>query len=362
MYQSRVVRTILTLCVLLPLSGCNYPQLGRPLERTGGVLGLTDPGQAFDPPLMRMGVMPFPVWYSPYNPVSVDDLGTHRYIAAGGLPMWVGEESRGTIYTTRGGFLDLAHIRNSIDLTRYTYEHVADAFRDGRTELEMLSSEPDLYRVRLDPPKRWKNERQRRLAAVHVAGRLGYLMTTWHEVVTWFGYTGIVVSEQPSAFSYDDAPSHMVGVIAAMRALEKQPDLDRFDEAVTRELAEYLRDLGAVSAEEVAKAMEESKADGWADLVPERRLIHLGMTGETMHPILLPSMPGDDEPVRWRWEPNEKVMGLKVEKLYDVWIEPATFQGGDIREAAGIKGLDRPIHPRQDFGTLRLTLLAQEMP
>ena len=362
MFQPRVVRTILTLCVLLAAAGCSYPHLGRPLERTGGVLGMTGPGEAFDPPLMRMGVMPFQVWYSPYNPVSVGDLGTHRYVAAGGLPVWVGEESRGTVYTTRGGFLDVAHIRNSIDLTRFAYEHVLDALVEGRTELEMLSAEPDLYRVRLDPPKRWKSDRQRRFAAVHVAGRLAYLMTTWHEVVTWFGYTGVVVSEQPSAFSYDDAPSHMVGVIAAMRALEKEPDLNRFDEAVTAELAAYLHDLGAVSAERVAAAMEKSKADGWAGWVPERRLIHLGMAGETMQPILVPSMPGDAEPVRWRWDPDEAVMGLKIDRLYDVWIETATFQGDDIREAAGLAGRDRPIHPRRDFERLRLAMLAQEMP
>ncbi len=352
----------LALAALLAVTaGCSYPHLGRPLERAGGVLGLTGPGEAFAPPQLRMGVMPFDVWYCRLEPLGPDRLGTHRYIPAGGLPAWVGEESRGVVYTTRGGFLDMAHIRNSIDLTRYAYVNLMDALDAGRDELDMLSAEPDMYHVKLTPPKRWASLQQQRLAAVRLAGRLAYLMTTWHEVNTWFGYSGIVVSERPSAFSYDDAPSHMVGVIAAMRALEKQPLLTQFNQTVSAELSDYLRELGAVSPDQAIVAAAESKAAGWADLIPERRLIHLGLEGEVMHPMLLDSMPHHD-PVVWKWPVDETVMGLQLNDLYDVAIDTATFQGGTIRRAAGLKDRGQPIHPRSHFPALLRTLKAQRMP
>lgn len=353
---------VVIMAVLVPWgAGCSYPQLGRPLERAAGSLGLAGPGEAFDPPQIRMGVMPFKVWYSPYVPLGIADLGEHRYIRGGNLPTWRGEASEGTMYTRDGGFLDIGHIRNSIDLTRYIYPYIMEAFDAGRGEVRLLSAEPDLYVVKLTPPAQWDSLRDQRMAAIRIAGRLAHLMTTWHEVITWYGYSGIVVTEKPSAFSYDDAPSHMVGVIAAMRALTNQPNLEQFDRAVTESLAGYLEELGAVPSDEVAAAMKESKDDGWAGLEPKRRVIHLGIAGEPLHPILHGSIPTDSR-VTWSWPRDETVGEHRVDDLYDVWIKPATFQAGAIRKAAGIIEGARPIHPRSDFPTLRTFLLAAETP
>ena len=366
------------------LAGCGYPNRGRPLARLGSNLGLAPESAAYDPPRLRLGVMPFDAWYSPWEPLDADALGVHRHAPGFSLPLLpVGgrsaEASRGVLYTERAGFLDIAHLRNAVDLTLFVHREVAPRLRrDEVVTLELLAAEPDLYRLTLAAPP-WATPAERDAAAVEVAGRVAYLMTTWHEVLTWFGYRGLgVITEQPSAFSYDDAASHRVGVELAMRVLrELAPDPTRasepgdleldeaaFDAAVTAALPPHLRSLGVVPPAEATARMRAVEGAWWDGGRPLLRVIDLGLDGSPLRARLAPAgggEPGVEPGVTWDFDPSLAVAGVPLSKWFDVAIEPATFEAGRIRAAAGV-GPGDAVRPRRDFPRLEAALLAMPAP
>ncbi len=351
--------SLMAACLLLP--GCSYPERGAPLERLEAALGLEAINEAYGTPKMRFGTMPFDVFYSPLIPLGLDDLGTHAYVAPGDTVGGDGnrfdEASRGTLYTLDGGFIDISHLRNAVDLTRFCYVHVRGSLRRGLYELEVLGSEPDVYHVTLNPPAQWRDltpgkispelEGQIHEASIQIAGRLAYLMTTWHEVLTFFGYKGLgIITEQPSAFSYDDAASHRVGVVVAMRALDHQLTPKNFNEFVTKELRGYLTELGVVSKEEMVARAEAAEGRFWRGTAPYLRVVDLGLDGRPLRAELT----DDREPLAWDWPENAEVAGHRINDLFDVTIELKTFEAGAILEAAGLE--EGPLHPRTDFGKL----------
>ena len=366
------------------LPGCGYPNRGHTLARIGSNLGLAPEAAAFDPPRLRMGVMPFDAWYSPWEALDADDLGVHRHAPGFSLPLVpIGgrsaEASRGVLYTERGGFLDIAHLRNAVDLTLFVHREVAPRLRrGGPVTLELLAAEPDLYRLTLSPPP-GATLAERDAAAVEIAGRVAYLMTTWHEVLTWFGYRGMgVITERPSAFSYDDAPSHRVGVELAMEVLrELAPDPVRvsepgelelddaaFDAAVTAALPVHLHALGAVGPEEATARMQSLEGLWWADGRPLLRVIDLGLDGSPLQAHLAPppGLGASPEPgVTWDFDPSLEIAGVPLSGWFDVSIAPASFEAGRIRAAAGV-GPDAPLHPHRDFPRLEASLLSMPIP
>ena len=384
----------LLLLLSLAFAGCGYPNRGHTLARVGGGLGLAPDTAAFDPPRLRLGVMPFDAWYSPWEALDADDLGHHRHAPGLSIPLvGVGgrhaEASRGILYAERAGFLDIAHLRNAADLTLFVHRQVAPRLREDRpVTLSLLAAEPDLYRVTLAaPPGATPAERDE--AAVQIAARVAYLMTTWHEVLTWYGYRGMgVITERPSAFSYDDAASHRVGVELAMAVLrEVAPDptgaqvpggeeLDDavFDAAITGALPRRLRELGVVPPAEATARMRSLEGVWWVNGRPLLRVIDLGLDGSPLRAHLAPPeeeagaallLARADERERrgvvWDFDPDLEVAGVPLSGWFGVAIEPASFEAGAIRRAAGVPA-GSPIRPRRDFPALERALLSMPVP
>ncbi len=328
--NTRILVAAIGVAGLGQLSACSYPDRGSALERLGADLGLQTTRGAYDSPKMRLGTMPFDAWYSPLQPLGINDLGQHAYVAPGIDSDWGDEASRGTLYAAEAGFLDIAHVRNAIDLTRFAFDRIAACFYHGVNELDIVSAEPDIYHVTFTPPESWHHLADRddidpqtldevREASIQIAGRLAYLMTTWHEVITAFGYKGMgFVTEKPSAFSYDDAVSHRVGVEAAMRALRLNSNLAEFDQTVTATLHDTLIELGVLPAEEVVKRAERAEGRFWRGDEPTLRIVDLGMDGEPLVAHLI------DErltPRQWQWPSEANVNGWPINELFDVTIE-----------------------------------------
>lgn len=352
------------LCLASSLTACSYPDRGHTLERLGADLGIQTIGGAYDSPKMRLGVMPFNAWYSPLEPLGINDLGQHAYVAPGIDSDWGDETSRGTLYAAEAGFIDIAHVRNAIDLTRFAFDRVSACLYHGVNELDIVSAEPDIYHVTFTPPDAWQNLADRddvdpqtlaevREASIQIAGRLAYLMTTWHEVITAFGYKGLgVVTEKPSAFSYDDAVSHRIGVEAAMRALQLDSNLANFDATVTGTLYDTLLDLGVLPPEEVVKRAEASEGLFWRGDKPYLRVVDLGMDGE---PLVAHLVDARLTPRQWEWPRDAKVAGHRLDELFDVSIELQIDEAPQVYEALHKDG--GLIHPRSDFPALRVELI-----
>ncbi|MEM6460150.1 MAG: DUF4056 domain-containing protein [Planctomycetota bacterium] len=347
-------------------AACTYPDRGQTVGRALSDLGIETRDAAFDPPVMRMGTMPFDAWYSPLTPLTVDDLGHHRYETRGAFKQRPDETSRGTLYAVEAGFIDLAHTRNAIDLTRFAFARLAASIYHGDDELRLLGAEPDVYVITLNRPAAWDDldeadtERlaEAQDAAIAIAGRVAYLMTTWHEVLTAYGYKGLgVVTERPSAFSYDDAVSHRLGVEAAMRALRLDTNLANFDRTVTATLHDVLAEVGAMPIEPMLDRVAAAEGAFWSGSEPTLRVIDLGLDDE---PLVARLVDDRVEPRRWFWDGEERIGGQRVSDLFDVEIELHIFEADAIRAAAGRGGGN--IVPTRDFARLRESLAKELRP
>jgi hypothetical protein len=256
----------LTAALTLVLAGCSAP--------AGG-------------PRMRIGSLPFPGIVSLYEAADPDDLGVHRSgsgVIRFGTPS---ERQRGTLYTRCAGFLDLCHLRESIDWTRFMHRRIAEALR----EMERGEPPPRSFALRcfdadikieVHRPAWWtelaSGEREDLIEelSLRAAERLAVCIVTWHEIATWYGYQTVPgVPEHWSAFTWDDTAAHIIGANIGGRVLRDRAD--DWDLAVTDALDSRLKELEVVSREEQARAIQLVRDRWWKGWSPIRRDLDVGL-------------------------------------------------------------------------------------
>ncbi|WP_304232008.1 DUF4056 domain-containing protein [Jiulongibacter sediminis] len=181
---------------------------------------------------------------------SVDQLGSHTYL---GSPL----EKNGIIYSLKGGFLDIGHLRDQADWTAYLFSQIQQ--NPGKSFQIELGYEGGSKILSLSIPESFDKEEQARLAA-----KIAFDLSVWHEIATFYGASTVpLVPERYSAFSMEDAYSNMLGALLGMEAiLSEEP----FEKAMTRLLSEKLEELEAVKTLEQTKAaMAAVKDDWWTD-------------------------------------------------------------------------------------------------
>lgn len=180
---------------------------------------------------------------------SLDKIGTHHYLGHS-------EEQNGIIYTRRGGFIDMGHLRDQCDWMAYLFIQLEESRKKGSLNMEIgrEGGEKSLS-VRI-PSSLTKSD------LLHLAGKIAYDLSVWHEIATWFGASTIpLVPERYSSFSIEDAFSNLLGITIGFKAI--QSDLP-YEEAVTKIIGETLKNLNAVTTEEETRmAMEEVRNIWW---------------------------------------------------------------------------------------------------
>ena len=183
------------------------------------------------------------------NFMSLSDIGNH-----GGVG-----EGNGQVYTCKAGHIDLAHARKSADYTRYFAQKIFGYLMESRESFTLKMKEPSRYMIRIVYPENWKglSQQQREQIAWDVSIELGqyasYTGSTWHEMITWYGYTSaVIISETNSTFAWEDGISNLFGSYVAKAAL-KGIDSQSFDEylfnrKMTSALFSELKDIGIQSA------------------------------------------------------------------------------------------------------------------
>ena len=222
------------------------------------------------------------------------DLGHHAYRLS-----W--SERNGIVYTCQAGHVDIAHVRKGVDWAAFLAAMVLGHLERGQNHFQFKLYEPSRYVVELAYPEHWDalpiQERRRvaRETALELGQYFAYTALTWHEIITWFGYKfkGFQ-SEFPSAFSWEDTYSNVLGThVAGMVLREAHRD---FDKAVTAALEKVLRDLGIQSAE-TARQAAESVSDRWwswgvVDTIIRKRNLDIGLGDHRVTPCLVPFVPG----------------------------------------------------------------------
>lgn len=352
----------------LPLGGC-AASVPAECDRTGRAWAWRQPqvdrgvraprahfGEFEALPRPRMGALPFPGMMTLYT--SADgDLGEHSYAGPG-----ASEVDRGIVYTCDGGFLDVSHIRNAADMTGYLHARLAHALRSGWGCLRFRGKEPSLYECALTYPEGWDDmdpaERDAVIeeAAVITAQRLALTVMTWHELLTWYGYkSAVVVSERGSAFTYDDGPSHMVGVLVAGEVLREGID---FDTGVTDVLGAVLEELGVVEPSRLHEAAMAVEGDWWAFGQPRRRLLHTGLEARSasgpavVRPWLVPDLEFCDgaRPVTLEAPCLSEVLGHDLRGLIKVEIDPRVLESPKV--FALLPDATNRVDPDRDFPLL----------
>jgi Protein of unknown function (DUF4056) len=348
-HDSMKIRVAIWLCLLgvcLWLGGC-YSDMttARPLGR----------------PPKRTGSMPFPGMYTLFHEADPFNLGAHSYEGAGNFGI-NHEVGRGTLYTCREGFLDIAHVRMTIDLVRHAAYHVAKALHAGQTSITLQGMPPSILHLSFQYPSDWDSispEDKDKLiaeASIRIGQRLAILQATWHEIITWYGYASFLVSEKTSAFSYDDMCSHMVGAYVASYALH---DTTRdYDAAVTYYLNRELDMLGRATVDQCRQAIKAVRGKWWYPGIGRERKRDLCnvFADKTITPWLVPGMDfcTNDKPYLYTLPTLKNVNGRDLRDLCHVEIQPNTVAWKRMQIAVGLPG--QTVDPDRDFPAIFVEL------
>lgn len=340
-------------------------KLGRGMGLVAGILLITVLFGCADPPKPRVrpGSLPYPGLFSLYALADPQQLGEHRYE---GMDALFVERSRGLVYTQRAGFLDLAHLRMTVDWTWYYYQKILSAIEahkapmDSARWLVLETSKPTRIHLQFSYPPGWErdtngpNQMLKEEVAFRIAQKATWYLGIWHEMAQWYGYRSmVVISERPSAFTHDDVTAHLVGLRVVEAAWRQRRDAP-FDDAVTRALEQQLEELGAVSARRTHQKIHRMRGRWWSYLWgPERRhLEHWTEQGE-LHPWLAANSAGG----KGRWgepmslPPWEQAGDISLSDFVRIRIEPNIWSEQRVLTAADTR--ERLLCPREHFPLIK---------
>jgi uncharacterized protein DUF4056 len=230
-----------------------------------------------------VGPVPVPL-FSLSNIVGLDQVGPHTYdaepfstSASSKLDAFM-RENNALLYTCRGGFIDLAHVRDNADATLFWSAAIARASLNGAT-IE-LPNEGGARRVHLRPlPPDLVARYGLRRVAISVAQWLAFELSVWHEIATTYGWSTLeLYPEYLSAFSPEDLYSNLLGIRIAGGLLMEQGEAET-DVLYDRHMDEWLRAtlayLQPVSADAGAEAMRLVDGVWWDSRarLPDPRLV-----------------------------------------------------------------------------------------
>lgn len=223
--------------------------------------------------------VPIPA-YQIGNILTLATLGDHRYndSALGAVTNLIGlsAEKNGLIYTHHGGFIDIAHVRDTADNTFYLFSQIYP--RLGQQWRLFYSEELGLRRIQLNPFQAPTDPRQRYRLAAWLAGNLAFQLAQWHEVAQWYGFQSVPgFSEEISAFSPEDLYSNLLGARLAVNVLlaGQGGSTDSYNRAMTQAIHRALIHLSAVPEGETEKWFREVDGDWWNSnrRVPDKFLV-----------------------------------------------------------------------------------------
>ncbi len=301
-------------------------------------------------PRVRYGTYPIDIVGTPFVGPNLGAHGYHLTLA----------EKDGVAYTCRGGTVDIIHVRIAADWTSYliatTYKHL---MKNDPGFSYKLAVDRSHSRLRFTYPPNWTSlpQEQRSAIAKEVAFAVGpylaFTMTSWHEMITWFGFKCIgLPTEFPSAFSWEDSYSNLLGTIIATRALRDSQH--PYNQAVKIAIDEEMQKLGILPAGRARQIAHSVKGDWYTgDFVLmvdiKMRNFDIGIGDGYVTPTLIPGV---------QECPNPKPISYPVPTLdvlpkygfaLSLEIEPREWERHKYLQV--VYG-DKPgtvIHPETDF-------------
>ncbi len=249
---------------------------------------------------VKIGSMPLP-FYRLNNSVDLNDIGPHKFAA--GIYHYTpvsasalghgGGENNGILYTAKGGFIDLAHVRDTADdtiglffeiLNNLGQEHHIELPAElGPRYIEMKSFETS----GLTDQEKWS-------IAAHLAARLAYFKAESHEIAQWHGYTSFSGwSEVVSAYSLEDLYSNMLGAKIVLHLIINNQVLseNQYNQSVSLMLNASLQALEVVAKSQTKSVLSAVDGQWWdsKQSIPNKYMVlkrHYAL-GDQQKPYLL---------------------------------------------------------------------------
>jgi hypothetical protein len=230
---------------------------------------------------VEVGTVPVP-GYEVRNVLAIDGLGSHQYNKAlvslepSGSEHIVSDEKSGILYTCRGGFIDIAHVRDNADRTLFFASQIARLAATGGTI--PITGEGAERRVVVKPlDRRLVQARGLREVVTGLAEWVAFQASIWHEITTWYGWASTPFSERPSAFSIEDLYSNLVGIKIAGTAIRRHAAASEveYNNSVTALLKDALVKLGPLPQDASRRAFEYVDGIWWDSTkrVPDNQLV-----------------------------------------------------------------------------------------
>lgn len=198
---------------------------------------------------VKMSVLPF----VKYSDISGPELiGPHTFLGSR-------QEGNGIIYTRKGGFIDIGHVRDQADWTAFLYNLLLKYKSDNQTFAQLkLGYEGGLKTLKVSIPNELSDE-----DIMVIAGRIAYDLSVWHEIGTWNGTSLVpLLPEKYSAFSVEDGYSNLLGIRLGIQALKSNLP---YEQAMTELVKSELDLLDALPQKaDTYKAMMEVEGDWWS--------------------------------------------------------------------------------------------------
>ena len=217
-------------------------------------------------------------------------------------------ERTGIVYTCSGGDIDLSHFRIACDHAYYLYNFSRKRLAAGQADWQFnLSCDPTQFHAFIEYPAGFDSmpAAQREKLINDVSLELGqyftWYLTTWHEVITWYGHGTFLVSEFHSAFAWEDSYSNLLGAILGTKAVAAAAGsgTGAYNAAITSLLEDELVRLGAVSPSQARDASESMRGKWYnGSVVVEMRMRNLDVGGADgcVSPALVPGVCKDVTP------------------------------------------------------------------
>ncbi len=268
---------------------------------------------------VQLGRMRVP-GYEVQNVVDISELGTHQYnkgtvaLQPRGGERLLSDEASGILYTCRGGFIDLAHVRDNADRTFYLVSQISRLAATGGV-LAITGEGADRH-IALKPlDASLVRAYGLREVVTSLAEWLSFQASIWHEITTWYGWSSTAFSERPSAFSLEDLYSNLMGIkiTGAIVRRHAAPSEVAYNQAVTRVLNDALGKLGPLPRDASRRAFEYVDGIWWDSTkrVPDNQLVrHRNFNiGPTLYPWKLVDAQLSDTLVAGRKEFDQACQG-----------------------------------------------------
>ena len=219
-------------------------------------------------------------FYTIDNVVEADNLGQHHYndsyFSAAADLLGISKEKVGLIYTTEGGFIDIAHVRDTADYTLYLFSQIYPKLGEEWTlTLNHELASRQIHFSAFTPPA---SPAERYTLSTYLAAKLAFQLAAWHEIAQWYGYQSVPgFSEGISAFSPEDLYSNLVGArLASSLILQGRAEsLAIFSQSLESLIPIALKQLGAQERSQTRHAFDKVDGLWWnsAKRVPDKFLV-----------------------------------------------------------------------------------------